>query len=45
MNYILYNPKSGAKKGDSKIEELKQELNLKEATTLSVLEINYDEFN
>lgn len=44
MNYILYNPKSGAKKDDSKIEELKQELNLKEATTLSVLEINYDEF-
>lgn len=44
MNYILYNPKSGQKNSENKLEQLKQELNLPDATGLSVLDINYNDF-
>lgn len=44
MNYILYNPKSGQKNNENKLEQLKQELNLPDATGLSVLDINYNDF-
>ena len=44
MNYILFNPKSGNKTNPAKGETLKQELALEQATLLSVLELNFEEF-